>query len=134
MTSINVCRLHEPSLLFDETGSKLRRARWNRVVSRTAKQFDCAIVIELTKLFPSAPLEFEVADIKPINPNAPLPQGGFVGSNPIFVVDHEFTISAFDYFAFFGLGLASAGLGIAVMKGVTSTEALFRRQAVPPQY
>jgi CIC family chloride channel protein len=56
---------------------------------------------------------------------------GLVGSNPIFVVGHEITISAFDYFAFLGLGLASAGLGIAVMKGVTSTEALFRRQAVP---
>jgi len=54
-----------------------------------------------------------------------------VGSNPIFVVWHEITLSAFDYLAFFGLGLASAGLGIVVMKGVTSTEALFRRQAVP---
>jgi CIC family chloride channel protein len=56
---------------------------------------------------------------------------GFVGSSPIFVVGHEITITAPDYLAVFGLGLASAGLGIAVMKGVTSTEALFRRQAVP---
>ena len=56
---------------------------------------------------------------------------GLVGSNPIFVVWHEITLSASDYVAFFGLGLASAGLGIVVMKGVTSTEALFRRQAVP---
>jgi chloride channel protein, CIC family len=56
---------------------------------------------------------------------------GLVGSTPIFVVGHEITISAPDYLAVFGLGLASAGLGIAVMKGVTSTEALFRRQAVP---
>jgi chloride channel protein, CIC family len=56
---------------------------------------------------------------------------GLVGSTPIFVLWHEVTISAPDYLAFFGLGLASAGLGILVMKGVTSTEALFRRQAVP---
>ncbi len=56
---------------------------------------------------------------------------GFVGSSPIFVVGHEITITAPDYLAVFGLGLASAALGIAVMKGVTSTEALFRRQAVP---
>jgi len=45
---------------------------------------------------------------------------GLVGSNPIFVVWHEITLSASDYLAFFGLGLASAGLGIVVMKGVTS--------------
>lgn len=56
---------------------------------------------------------------------------GLVGSNPIFVVWHEIAISASDYPAFFGLGLASAGLGILVMKGVTSTEALFRSLAVP---
>ena len=56
---------------------------------------------------------------------------GLVGSNPIFVVWHEITLSVSDYLAFFGLGLASAGLGIMVMKGVTSIEALFRRQAVP---
>jgi CIC family chloride channel protein len=56
---------------------------------------------------------------------------GLVGSTPIFVVGHQITISMLDYLAFFGLGLAAAGLGIAVMKGVTSTEALFRRQAVP---
>jgi len=47
------------------------------------------------------------------------------------VVWHEIALSGSDYLAFFGLGLASAGLGIVVMKGVTSTEALFRRQAVP---
>src|SRR5689334_11821533 len=56
---------------------------------------------------------------------------GLLGSTPIFVVWHEISISASDYPAFFGLGLASAGLGIVVMKGVTSTEALFRSLAVP---
>jgi len=56
---------------------------------------------------------------------------GLVGSVPIFVVWHEISISAADYPAFFGVGLASAGLGIVVMKGVTSTEALFRSLAVP---
>src|SRR5204863_4479166 len=56
---------------------------------------------------------------------------GLVGPTPIFVVWHEISISASDYPAFFCLGLASAGLGILVMKGVTSTEALFRSLAVP---
>lgn len=56
---------------------------------------------------------------------------GLVGSTPIFVVWHEISISASDYPGFFCLGLASAGLGILVMKGVTSTEALFRSLAVP---
>jgi chloride channel protein, CIC family len=56
---------------------------------------------------------------------------GLVGSNPIFVLSHEIGISGSDYAAFFVLGLASAGLGILVMKGVTSTEALFRSLAVP---
>ena len=56
---------------------------------------------------------------------------GLVGSNPIFVVGHEIAISASDYPAFFCVGLASAGLGILVMKGVTSTEALFRSLAIP---
>jgi CIC family chloride channel protein len=44
---------------------------------------------------------------------------------------HEISISASDYPGFFCLGLASAGLGILVMKGVTSTETLFRSLAVP---
>ncbi len=56
---------------------------------------------------------------------------GLVGSNPIFVVWHDIALAPSDYLAFFGLGLASAGLGILTMKGVTSTEALFRAQAVP---
>ena len=56
---------------------------------------------------------------------------GLVGSNPIFVVWHDIALAPSDYLAFFGLGLAAAGLGILTMKGVTSTEALFRSQAVP---
>jgi chloride channel protein, CIC family len=56
---------------------------------------------------------------------------GLEGSKPIFVPGHEVTLAPFDYLSFFGLGLAAAGLGILVMKGVTSTEALFRRQAIP---
>jgi CIC family chloride channel protein len=52
-------------------------------------------------------------------------------SNPIFVVWHDVTLSPADYIAFFGMGLAAAGLGIATMKGVTSTENLFRTRAVP---
>jgi CIC family chloride channel protein len=52
-------------------------------------------------------------------------------SNPIFVVWHDVALTAADYLAFFGMGLAAAGLGIATMKGVTSTESLFRSQAVP---
>jgi chloride channel protein, CIC family len=56
---------------------------------------------------------------------------GLVGSNPIFVVWHDIALSPRDYLAFFGLGLASAGLAIVVMKGVTATETLFRVRAVP---
>jgi chloride channel protein, CIC family len=56
---------------------------------------------------------------------------GLVGSNPIFVLSHDIAISASDYPVFLVLGLASAWLGIVVMKGVTSTEALFRSLAVP---
>jgi chloride channel protein, CIC family len=54
-----------------------------------------------------------------------------VGSSPIFVVWHEIAITPYDYAAFFGLGLASAGLAILTMKGVTTTEALFRSMSVP---
>ena len=54
-----------------------------------------------------------------------------IGANPIFVVWHQVTLTPADYLAFFVLGLASGVLGIIVMKGVTGTEALFRRQAVP---
>jgi CIC family chloride channel protein len=54
-----------------------------------------------------------------------------IGANPIFVVWHQVTLSPADYLAFFVLGLAAGVLGIVVMKGVTSTEALFRWQAVP---
>jgi chloride channel protein, CIC family len=56
---------------------------------------------------------------------------GLIGSNPIFVVWHDITLTPADYLAFFGMGLAAAGLGILTMKGVTSTERLFRAQAVP---
>jgi chloride channel protein, CIC family len=56
---------------------------------------------------------------------------GLVGSNPIFVVWHDIALSPSDYFVFFGLGLASAGLAVVVMKGVTYTETLFRVRAVP---
>jgi CIC family chloride channel protein len=56
---------------------------------------------------------------------------GLVGSTPIFDVWHEIVLSPSDYLAFFGLGLASAGLAIVVMKGVTATETLFRVRAVP---
>jgi chloride channel protein, CIC family len=52
-------------------------------------------------------------------------------SNPIFVIWHDIALTPPDYLAFFGMGLAAAGLGIITMKGVTSTETLFRAQAVP---
>jgi chloride channel protein, CIC family len=56
---------------------------------------------------------------------------GLIGSNPIFVVWHDIGLTPADYVAFFAMGLAAAGLGILTMKGVTSTERLFRAQAVP---
>ncbi len=54
-----------------------------------------------------------------------------VGSSPIFDVWHDIGLRPSDYLAFFVLGLASAGLAIVVMKGVTATEIVFRMRAVP---
>ncbi len=56
---------------------------------------------------------------------------GLNGGSPIFVVYRHLDLALPDYFAFFAIGLASAGLGVVVMKGVTGTEAAFRRLAVP---
>jgi CIC family chloride channel protein len=53
------------------------------------------------------------------------------GGNPIFVVYHHAGLAPPDYAAFVVIGLASAGLGVLMMKGVTGTEAAFRRLAVP---
>ncbi|HEX3864993.1 MAG TPA: chloride channel protein [Stellaceae bacterium] len=53
------------------------------------------------------------------------------GGNPIFVIYRHLDLSALDYMIFFVIGLAAAGLGMLVMQGVTHTEALFRRLAVP---
>ena len=56
---------------------------------------------------------------------------GLNGDNPIFVVYRHAELAAPDYLAFCGIGLAAAGLGVLVMKGVTTTEAAFRRLAIP---
>jgi chloride channel protein, CIC family len=56
---------------------------------------------------------------------------GILGSNPIFIVWHDIALSPSDYLIFFVVGLLAAGLAIIVMKGVTSTETLFRVRAVP---
>ncbi len=56
---------------------------------------------------------------------------GLNGGNPIFVVYRHLDLAASDYIAFVVMGLAAAGLGVVVMKGVTGTEAVFRRLAVP---
>jgi chloride channel protein, CIC family len=53
------------------------------------------------------------------------------GGNPIFVVYHHTDLAPADYAAFVVIGLASAGLAVLLMKGVTGTEAAFRRLAVP---
>jgi CIC family chloride channel protein len=53
------------------------------------------------------------------------------GGNPIFLVYRHADLTPSDYLVFFAMGLASAGLGVLVMKGVTGTEAAFRRLAVP---
>jgi CIC family chloride channel protein len=56
---------------------------------------------------------------------------GLEGGSPIFVVYHHMQLTTADYFLFFGVGLAAAGLGILVMTGVTGTEAVFRRLSIP---
>ena len=53
------------------------------------------------------------------------------GTAPIFVVPRAVHLQPVDYGLFVLVGLASAGLSILVMRGVTSTEALFRRNAIP---
>ena len=53
------------------------------------------------------------------------------GAEPIFVVAEPMEIVGLDYPIFALLGIASAGLAILVMKGVTMVEALFRRVALP---
>ncbi len=53
------------------------------------------------------------------------------GAAPIFVVAEPMQIVGLDYPIFAILGVASAGLAILVMKGVSMVEALFRRLALP---
>jgi CIC family chloride channel protein len=53
------------------------------------------------------------------------------GAEPVFVVERPVHLSTPDYFLFVLLGLASAGLCILVMHGVTMTEQWFRRRATP---
>lgn len=53
------------------------------------------------------------------------------GGNPIFVVYRHTGLVPADYLAFIAIGFAAAGLGVLVMKGVTGTEAAFRRLSVP---
>ncbi len=53
------------------------------------------------------------------------------GGNPIFLLYRHTDLAPSDYLAFFVVGLAAAGVGVLVMKGVTSTEAAFRRLAIP---
>jgi chloride channel protein, CIC family len=53
------------------------------------------------------------------------------GGSPIFVVYRHTDLVAADYAGFVAVGLASAALAVLLMKGVTGTEAAFRRLAVP---
>jgi chloride channel protein, CIC family len=53
------------------------------------------------------------------------------GGSPIFVVYHNTGLAPADYFVFVAIGLAAAVIGVLVMKGVTGTEAIFRRLSVP---
>ncbi|TXH32035.1 MAG: chloride channel protein [Rhodospirillaceae bacterium] len=62
--------------------------------------------------------------------------GGFTarwlfGTEPVFVVQGALQLQTHDYYAFALLGLASAGLGVLVMKGVTRTEAWFKQWRTP---
>lgn len=53
------------------------------------------------------------------------------GTEPIFVVDGALQLQTHDYYAFALLGLASAGLGVIVMTGVTWIEAWFKQWKTP---
>ena len=54
-----------------------------------------------------------------------------IGTEPFFEVSNPVDLSRTDYVAFFLLGLVGACICIAVMRGVTQTEQLFRRNAIP---
>jgi chloride channel protein, CIC family len=54
-----------------------------------------------------------------------------VGPEPLFLVSDPITIGNWDYLWFAALGLGAGALGIATMLGVTSTERLLRRRAIP---
>jgi CIC family chloride channel protein len=62
--------------------------------------------------------------------------GGFTrrwlfGVEPVFVVDGALQLQTHDYYAFALLGLASAGLGILVMTGVTRIEGWSKQWRIP---
>jgi CIC family chloride channel protein len=62
--------------------------------------------------------------------------GGFTdrwlfGTQPIFIVQGALQLQTHDYYAFVVLGLISALLGIAVMRGVTWTESWFKQWRTP---
>ena len=62
--------------------------------------------------------------------------GGFTarwlfGTEPVFVVEGALQLQTHDYYAFALLGLASGGLGILVMTGVTRTETWFKQWRTP---
>lgn len=53
------------------------------------------------------------------------------GTEPVFIVAHTAAIESRDYVAFVGLGLASAGVAILTMRGVTLVEQSLRRARLP---
>ncbi len=54
-----------------------------------------------------------------------------IGTEPVFLTEMVAPLHTRDYFIFVLLGLGAAGLSIAVMRGVTVTERLFRRNEIP---
>jgi CIC family chloride channel protein len=54
-----------------------------------------------------------------------------IGADPLFLVADPISIGNWDYLWFAALGLGAAALGIVTMLGVTSTERVLRRRAIP---
>jgi CIC family chloride channel protein len=53
------------------------------------------------------------------------------GTEPIFRVGHSISLQPFDYGLCAALGIGAALLSILVMRGVTTTEAVFRKASIP---
>src|SRR5712691_11435928 len=68
MTSFTAGHLHEPSLLFDQTGERFGRAGWTRIVGGTAKQLDRSVGVDFPDLLAVDTLQIRARELPRFNP------------------------------------------------------------------